>query len=276
MTTPTIEVVQLTPELAHEFLSQNTDNYRKIQTRAVQDLANAMRRGEFSSVIPSNDAITFAEDGVLINGQHRCQAVIRSGVTIPVIVMRGGSADTADVMDTGMKRGAATVLARHGYINTVDIAGVVRGYSHLIHGYSQTGLTNAQILNFVDKHYDAIRISLGYGKKTSEVGVPRTLGAAVHFAASQPDRDKANEFSSRLADGVGLYPGNPIHTLRQKTVKNIGNRHQLDRTYFGAIMIKSWNAWYDRRSLKVLKWRGEQSPNEPFPAIVSTRELVDV
>lgn len=273
MSLPTIEIVQLTPDLAREFLACNVNNYRPANLRRVRELTGAMHRGEFSSVTPSNDAVTFAEDGTMTNGQHRCLAVIRSGVAVPVVVMRGGPITAADVMDTGVKRSAATVLTRHGYKNSAKLAGIVRAYAALQIGNAgphagSYSLTNIQILSFVGKYDEELQASIFYARRAHKVtGLPVAPGAAIHFAASVGDVDRAGEFYERLIDGIGLYPGNPIYALRTRMMRLTNQPHSIDRTFLGAIMIKAWNAWYDRRALNTLRWRGASAPDEPFPVV---------
>jgi hypothetical protein len=267
-----IEIVQLTPELAREYLAANTQNYRQVNEAGAQQLANAMRRGEFNSQVPSNDAITFSDDGILTNGQHRCIAVVRSGVTIPVIVMHGGSVDMADVIDTGMKRPAGSVLKHHGYDDATNLASTVRAYALVMNGYQQNRLTTPQIIGFVEKHHTALHRAVQAGRGVGQVGIPRASAAGVHFAASQVDLEEADELFARIADGEGLYAGSPALTLRRRMQQL--TRGRTDRTYVTALLIKTWNAWHKRQNLSVLKWRSGQYPDEEFPKPVSYRTLI--
>ena len=269
MTQPSIEVVQLTPDLAREFLSHNTKNYRGVRDPEVHSLAGVMRRGEW---VINNDAICFSEDGTMINGQHRCLAVIRSGVTVPILVMRGVAMVAADSMDTGRKRTPGQVLAHHGYSNATELAGAIRSYNNLIHGYNAGNLTNPQILNFADKHHEVLRISMSHGKKVARdiVGTPKGMCAGIHFAFGQIDPERANEFFVRFSDGTGLYDRHPIHTLRKKLRTVTGGpsrRHRLDEIWFSAVVIKSWNIWYEHGTVRNLDWRGRANPAEAFPSL---------
>lgn len=268
---PAVEIVQLTPELAHDYMARNTANYRKINEGDVTAMAAAMRRGEFNSQYPSPDAISIDDQGVLTNGQHRCLAVIRSGVTIPVIVSVGGPQAMADAMDTGRKRTAQQILAHHGYNDSAMLASVVRAYGFAMNAYN-VRLTNLQILAFVEKHDQQLYVSCHYGRKV-ETLMSRSLAGGLHFAFAQADAEKAGEFFDRLADGVGLYTGNPIHSLRNRLMR-VAPHGRPDPVYLSAIMIKAWNAWVNRRTLAVLKWRGQQSPDEDFPKIVGAVALL--
>lgn len=274
-----VERILMTPVVAREFLSFNTDNYRDISPGHVQNLTAAMLRSEFHPEIPSNDAICFSADNVMTNGQHRCHAVIKSGVTIPVIVFRGGSVTSSDVMDTGRKRSAAAILAHHGFTDAGNLASVVRGYARMttgLHGLRKEVLSNLQILGFVQKNIDLLQIAITYGRKGERAGLPRgSIGGPLYFAAAQIDVERADEFFERLSDGVGLYSGNPVYTLRMRLANvTMGHGREIDRTFVAAICIKAWNAWYTGRSLSILKWRGNNNPDEPFPEFITNRPLL--
>ena len=282
--TPSIEVVQLTPELAKEFLDKNTNNYRRPGTRAVIELANAMSRGEFNSIIPSNDAISFAEDGTMTNGQHRCMAVIRSGVTIPVLVLRGGGTELGDVMDVGRKRSTAQVLERHGFKDGTFLASTVRRYGYIVTGDEGNRMfTNPQILAFVEKNHDTLLVpAMKYARRKGKpVGLVKAVVSGVYVAAAQADVELAEEFFDRLTDGTGLYDGHPVHALRKRFAEPGGKKMfsggRGDMVFQSALTIKAWNAFYQRQEVRALRWRGKgKLATEEFPEIASPRPLQQV
>lgn len=90
----------ITPEKAGEMLKHNTKNYRIINRRLVLEYAKAMREGAWEE---NGEPIVFDEDGVLKNGQHRLLAVIASGVSVRMLVVRGVDRNIL-VYDEGRKR----------------------------------------------------------------------------------------------------------------------------------------------------------------------------
>lgn len=261
-----VEIVHLDPGFARELLSHNTDNYRKPSEAEVGRLADALRREEFDPEIPSNDAIVISESGVLLNGQHRCFAVIRTGVSIPVILLWGARSENADTMDTGRKRTAATVLMRHGIVDANNVAATIRRYHEVVEG-RRVHLTNPLILGFAECYGGALRASVLAGRKC-EATVPRALAGGLHFAFALADQGAADYFMERLADGEGLYRGNPIHTLRNMLLnrKRPGSNKSIDTFWCSAVTIKAWNAWKRGDELRVLKWRPGDS-DEAYPQI---------
>lgn len=134
----TVDLVDLTPELAEKWLSKNTRN-RNVRSAKVREFATDMRNGKWHT---AGDAIQFDWNGVMTNGQHRCQAVIDSGVTIRVLVMRGMDPVTRTVIDTGSKRTAADALKFEGIEkNTNLLAAVARISMARAAGYLQQALS---------------------------------------------------------------------------------------------------------------------------------------
>lgn len=86
----------VTPKYAEELLKMNTDN-RKVRQTKVDSLAESMKKGEWEL---SNDAIVISEGNVLLNGQHRLLAVIKSGVPCNFIIYTGAPDSAFGIMDT--------------------------------------------------------------------------------------------------------------------------------------------------------------------------------
>ena len=100
----------VTPKYAEELLKMNINN-RKIRQSKVDSLAESMRKGEWEL---SNDAIVISEGNVLLNGQHRLLAVVKSGVSCNFILYTGASDSTFGIMDTPTLRRVSDVIHRMG------------------------------------------------------------------------------------------------------------------------------------------------------------------
>ena len=77
--------IKLTPRKAEEFLETNEGrpNFRRVINEHVQALTRDMKAGKW---VDNPSPIIFNTDGIMIDGQHRCLAVLRSGVTINTFV----------------------------------------------------------------------------------------------------------------------------------------------------------------------------------------------
>ena len=93
-------VMEVTPELAQSLLEKNSGN-RHLKKGYVSDLANAMIRGEWK---PTHQGLAISTTGRLLDGQHRCAAVIQAGVSVNMTVTYDVPDAAFHFMDIGMKR----------------------------------------------------------------------------------------------------------------------------------------------------------------------------
>lgn len=99
----------ITPERAEVFLQKNKLNRKVQHTRIdayVRDIVNG--KWDFTNVEP----IAFDEDGNLINGQHRCMAVVRAGRPIICAVVKNCKKEA--IFDRGILRSTANILQMRG------------------------------------------------------------------------------------------------------------------------------------------------------------------
>jgi hypothetical protein len=101
----------LTPVLAERMLA-NMVNQRRLNESAVESYAAEMRDGRWKQ---THQGLALTATGKLLDGQHRCQAVVRSGVTIPILVTRGVDEESFSDMDRQRGRSNADILSIAGY-----------------------------------------------------------------------------------------------------------------------------------------------------------------
>ena len=80
--TTRIELVNVTPELAEFWLTQNSAN-RNVRREVWKAYARDMAAGAWKVTA---ETIKMSPAGRLLDGQHRLQAVVASGVTVPMFV----------------------------------------------------------------------------------------------------------------------------------------------------------------------------------------------
>lgn len=97
----TVAIRTVTPDDAERWLEKNHDRNRRLRPAKVAEYAADMKSGRW---VLSDQAISFDRDGWLINGQHRLQAVHRSGVSIKSLVLWNCPDRSLLVIDGGMKR----------------------------------------------------------------------------------------------------------------------------------------------------------------------------
>jgi hypothetical protein len=106
-----VQFIDVTPDLAKRWLHHNLGN-RSLRDTTVEAYARDMIGGEW---LLNHQGIAFNDQERLIDGQHRLAAIVRSGVTVTLLVSHGwpskpqGSKSKAKLMDT-VDRGAPRSL----------------------------------------------------------------------------------------------------------------------------------------------------------------------
>lgn len=262
-----VTVETITPELAEEYLAKNTHN-RNIRQNRVNAYATDMKNGDWQF---NGDAVRFAKDGTLLDGQHRLLAIIQSGVTVQMLVIRGLTDSTQHTMDTGAHRSFADVLKLRGEANYVGLASAVRsialweGGSRRL-GQGASAMTNSQLLACLDR-YPWIREAIPLlNRVNSHTRIPVTALGALYFAFVQIDAEDCDFFFQKLADDVNGAIPQPIFVLRksmQSLVENV--KGQRNVTYIAALVVKAWNAYRAGEDIGQLRFRPGGANPETFP-----------
>lgn len=103
-------VVIVTPEIATVWMRQNIigdDRNRRFRKAHARSLALEMKKGQWRL---THQGIAFGASGRLLDGQHRLQAIIDSGVTIPMVVFIDVPEDVFTNFDRGAARNIGDVL----------------------------------------------------------------------------------------------------------------------------------------------------------------------
>lgn len=258
VSTATPHLAIITPELAKEMLSKNTSN-RPVSEAHVKRLASELTNGKWQF---NGDSIRFA-DGVLLDGQHRLEACIRSGVSFQTFVINGLDRNVFTTIDSGRSRTASDTLAVRGEKNAPKLAATVRFVDMCITGRatSKAKFTNTEIEEVLAKH-PGVRESVEFCSREKKSVIPITVLAACHYLFRQKDAALADKVVDQLTSGVGLTQDNPIYKVRERV---INSRHKLPAPYLAAILIKGFNQLRTGTRTNVISWRGEGPAAEPFP-----------
>lgn len=89
---------------AVEYLQKRAPHQRPIRISHIESLAGDMTRGEWDF---TGEPIIFDDNGQLIDGQHRLEAVLLSGVSLDFVVTRGVAAKSYRNIDRGVTRSVA-------------------------------------------------------------------------------------------------------------------------------------------------------------------------
>ena len=270
----TARIVLLTPEIALGWLKRNSLN-RSFSRDTAKVLSSEMRNGYWKE---NGEAIMFDRAGVLIDGQHRLQAVLDSGYEYLVPVITGIEAETRPTVDTGKKRSGAANLQMAGEKNSTILASALmlwRGYAardvramtHPAQGEPERRTSIPRIMEYVDE-VPGIREAVTESMSLRAAGqgrafVPASEAALVWLAIveSGASKSRATEFLGCVLSGFNLTEDSPIVGLRRRLLEGLRPGLRMDKRERLALVLKTWQLWSTGRTRKVIVW----SPSEPFP-----------
>lgn len=255
-----ISDIIVTPDVAADLLSQNTTN-RPLSRPIVSKYARMMAMGRW---IFNGDTIT-RSNGVLIDGQHRLAAVVKSGFSIRCILVDGVDAGAFATKDAGKPRTYGDLLSIGGFRNANALGAAATTVMKILEmqrddsaGFYNKAMDNASILDWVVKNPELS----GY-YTSSKMGVGRnTVRMAMCFLYQQKGAD-ISAFMNRLNSGVGLTKTDPAYHLREYLVRRRESGGAIERRRECAMFIKCINADLNGIPMKLLKFLDD----ERFPKI---------
>lgn len=113
------QIVEITPHLAEYFLTRNVfPDQRKLSDTRVISLAGAMSRGEWRY---TGQGITFDKQGRLLDGQTRLAAIVKSQVTVKMLVAFNVDEEAFRCIDSNLKPRSLS-----------DVTGLDRRYTEIL------------------------------------------------------------------------------------------------------------------------------------------------
>ena len=128
------QVILITPSIAKEMMEKNTHN-RPLKKRTVSWYARQMKEGNWTL---SGQTMSIAEDGTIIDGQHRLAAIIQSDTSLYFNVARNVPKESFINYDKLSARSLSDVLSIEHIPNSTRIAAMLSKYESL-----QTGNLSA-------------------------------------------------------------------------------------------------------------------------------------
>lgn len=257
---PKVERLQVTPDMAIQWLEKHNTNNRKVSDKHVQRLARDMVEGKW---VLTHNGIAFGPDGTLLDGQHRLWAIIESGRTVEMYVWRDMDPQAMMAIDSGKGRSLTDIL---------NIAGDNGDVSHyamaalraMLGGFGNPAtLSPAEASDALRRHRDAITFATtNLPIVTSARGVNTAITRAVVARAYySTDRAMLKDFCRKLTTGI-VTSGDEgvIVLLRQHLQENRGGSYTSRMQRYGKVQ-RALSAWLKGESPSRLY----PASNEQFP-----------
>jgi hypothetical protein len=269
------EIIDLTPIEAQRLLDGNTRN-RSLRPDYVRQLAAAMERGEW---MINGEPVQLAEDGTLLNGQHRLSAVVESGVTVPMLLVRGLPTTTQKTMDVGTRRTLSDVLSLHGQRDTTNLGAMLgllyryRNEARLDYA-SRTAPTITEALELLRKEPRIPEALLAARKVCRVTRMRVSVAALMLYLFEEVDPGEGQRFFDALENPSREERGSTVLALRSLLERVHTERNFGFSTYvLSALTIKAFNAWREGRRVEILAFKPGGAKPEPFPKILTRAEL---
>ena len=268
VTNLSVELVYVTPEIARNYLKFNKKN-RKESAKHLSFLVNQMREGLF---LENGESIVFDQNNNLTDGQHRLMAIVQSGKSYFIPIVRGVASNSMATYDTGKNRSAADVLSLNGFTNTHTLSAVIR----LIEKYSKKGsktankdsynrseaFTNQQTLDYCMENYDWLstlinKVTSIYNKsKFKTIGVS-SLSLIAYMIGGKTPSNEVYDYIKQVY-GLSKHQDTATSYLNTKLHNAKINKEPLNFYWILGMSIKAWNYFSDGNpSVKYFKFSTE-------------------
>lgn len=285
-------MIELTPEMAEHYLTFNTYEYqREVRVAYVNILADKMSSGLFRSgeiAIVSNGT---GQD-IMMNGQHQCHAVIKSGETVPCKMEKFKASNSLQIAElfkqfeifdksqTDFVKAEAGALGIEWPQRTCSLLvsamaikegkdpryGIRSGYGGVRHHKWSTKESRSMLLRKYRKEGDFLNMILtGDGVPIQDSKhMQRAAVAFIMICTWEKDQWAAKDFWRTVRDGEHLVKKMPAKTLRDflmgathrggLTVKVTKNHEYVSRS------ITAWNAFRKGTPTKLQYYPDKATP----------------
>lgn len=259
-----VTIEKVTPDLAAEWLELNVTN-RNLREQLVAAYARDMTSGNWHM---AGEPIKFSKAGKLLDGQHRLWAVVTSGVTVELLVVRGLEEKTQQVMDSGAARTASDALKLRNESNWSMLAGAAKLAINLSAGRPRatTKVTHAEIMTFIDDNPD-FRIAVDCAARWRHPDMPPSPCAVAVWRTYRLDQYDCEQFFTQLSSMAGLYEGDPVLALAKALGRIRREREKCSHGDYLSLVFRAWNASRSNKSLRrlaITTWSGNIDIPEPL------------
>jgi len=246
--------------MATDFMSRNTEP-REINKRNLAGMESDIRNDRWDE---NGASVVISDTGELNDGQHRCQAVINTGIPIMVILVEGPKRQTRFSTDTGDTKKLQHLLA----MNSVPHPKCVARVSKLIFQIEKRGVLTStrsggvssgesmpELLEYAHFRMTQIQRSIVAVSEKSARSIssfPNVVAAHLFLTEMVGDRAEVNEFFHGLCTGANLDLGGPIMRTRDRLQNERLGVHGCGVHRVFEIIIRGWNKHRRGRSGKLL------------------------
>ena len=237
----------VTPAKAHAWLLSMSPN-RTVKEATVVMYASDMANGNWKL---SPQGIAFDENKSLFDGQHRLLAVIRCGLAIPMLIIRGfpttqGKMKTMDVVDCGAIRTLPDSLKLMGCYsgNPNLVCAIARQIVRLVmgaHARASRRISLASTLEIIGLWSSEItQVAAVLDRNDFRPGRNSSVAAAFVIAAATCPKKTAVSLT-QLSTGANLDHGSPLLELRNALISGRAGENAERTSFCLSALLCQWH-----------------------------------
>lgn len=237
----------ITPQIAKEMLGANSKN-RKVKADRVKKYAIDIELGKW--VQNTGESIKIASSGELLDGQHRLMAIIKADKPIEMLVVRGLDENVFKVIDSGVSRSSADVLAIQGIKSQHACAAIILKRFNLtdsllqgrmdirLKKYSSNDILEAYLSD--PALWDGIILNTSRWYNAFGKVIPQSTIGSLYSIFRDIDSEQAFQYFEYLSTGVDIK-NKMFYHLRNTLIKNKVSVKKMSQLKILALIVKGWN-----------------------------------
>ena len=245
-------VIKITPKVAENYLLNNKGN-RKISERIIRHYVHLMKTGQWKE---NGESIVFDVNGVLKDGQHRLEAILRSGKTFRIPVVEGVESDVMATIDTGKNRSLHDILQLNGFAQPNRVAALTVKLLPYSKGYPmgkdirkrrayKKEISMKSYLDFAYENQEGIYRLIRETEKLHSKATYKVLSLTdVAFYLYVIGGYDFNDFHLTFIKsiiGIRHKEGSAATWLHKKIYNAKVNKDPINKYWVLGLIIKSWN-----------------------------------
>jgi hypothetical protein len=231
------QTLDLTPMRAALFLTNNRNN-RAINKAHVEKLAAAMRAGDWAL---NGETIKISKSGRLLDGQHRCAAVVKSGATIQALVVFDCDDNAFKTIDKGRARLNSDSLSVLGYSHGGRLSACVNLFRAVQAGLKHASSSLKEVEETIQQHPEILEVT-----RLDKLRCKRVPYSAEHTFRLIAGKAYGVEY---VANWIQAFADNHFDDAQAALQKALDNANYLKKSN---AVLPPW--WQLGLLLKAVRW----------------------
>ena len=236
-----VEPTFVTPDIAASWLKKEVSYQRRIADKTVSEYAKLMRQGQWQ--FTPMQAIAISADGEVVDGRHRLKAVVESGMTVKLPILRNADPKVFGALDRGRARNLAQIAsmgkvkysARYHVSCANSLIWSVEAPTTVTKTWNAADLVD--VMNYCEPFLDIIFIP-GTTSTSHLLGSyfrGAVLRALIHHAGNEKMTARIANFCQIAASGMPYYrtveDDKPLELRNYLTQNRRSGAREVDRKY---------------------------------------------